>query len=78
MASRDRDFELEIARAFGDRVREERLVAGLTQEQLAEAAGLHPTFISNLERGYRVPTVVTLVKVARGLGVEPAQLAAGL
>lgn len=60
--------------AFGQRVREARLAAGLTQEALAEAAGLHPTFISNVERGYRVPTVATLLRLAGGLDVPPGVL----
>lgn len=74
MPGRDRSRDLEIARAFGARVREVRHEKGLTQEQLAEVAGLHPTFISNVERGYRVPTVPTLIKLATGLGVEASVL----
>ena len=46
----------------------------MTQEALAEAAGLHPTFISNVERGYRVPSVPTLLRLAKGLGVKPSLL----
>ncbi len=73
-----RSRDLEIARAFGQRVREVRLEAGLTQEQLAERAELHPTFISNVERGYRVPTVPTMLRLARGLGVEAGRLVDGV
>lgn len=50
----------------------------MTQEALAEAAGLHPTFISNVERGYRVPSVPTMLRLATGLGVEPGRLVDGL
>jgi transcriptional regulator with XRE-family HTH domain len=50
----------------------------MTQEALAEAAGLHPTFISNVERGYRVPSVPTMLRLAKGLGVEPSKLVDGL
>jgi transcriptional regulator with XRE-family HTH domain len=78
VAARDREFEKQVAEAFGKRVRELRLEKGMTQEQLAEAAGLHPTFISNVERGYRVPTIVTLLKLAKGLDVDPADLVAGM
>lgn len=78
VAARDRDRDLEIAAAFGARVRELRLTAGLTQEQLAEAADLHPTFISNIERGHRVATIVTMVRVAGGLKVDPSELTVGL
>lgn len=78
MGARDREFEKQVAEAFGQRVRELRLEKGMTQEQLAEAAGLHPTFISNVERGYRVPTIVTLLKLADGLNMLPAALVEGL
>lgn len=74
MSSRQRAHDLEVAKAFGERVRAVRLEQGLTQERLAEAAGLHPTFISNVERGYRVPSVPTLLRLASGLGVLPGQL----
>jgi transcriptional regulator with XRE-family HTH domain len=50
----------------------------MTQEALAEAAGLHPTFISNVERGYRVPTVPTMLRVAKGLRVPAGRLVEGL
>jgi transcriptional regulator with XRE-family HTH domain len=64
--------------AFGQRVREVRSEVGMTQEALAEAAGLHPTFISNIERGYRVPTVPTMLRVAKGLRVPAGRLVEGL
>jgi len=64
--------------AFGERVRKARLAANLTQEALAEATGLHSTFISNVERGYRVPSVPTLLRLARGLKIAPSKLIDGL
>lgn len=78
MSPRERSRDQAIALAFGKRVREARLAAGLSQEALAEAAELHPTFISNVERGYRVPTIPTLIKLAAGLKVEPSVLVDGL
>jgi transcriptional regulator with XRE-family HTH domain len=74
VAARDREFEKQVAEAFGARVRELRLEKGMTQEQLAEAASLHPTFISNVERGYRLSSVATLLRLANGLGCEPSDL----
>lgn len=74
VAPRDRSEELAIAKAFGERVRAVRQEKGMTQEELAEAAGLHPTYISNLERGYRVATIVTLVRVCGALGASPSSL----
>jgi transcriptional regulator with XRE-family HTH domain len=78
VAARDREFETKVAKAFGQRVRELRLEKGMTQEQLAEAAGLHPTFISNVERGYRVATIVTVVKIADGLDLDSSRLVVSL
>jgi len=74
VAQRERSRDQEIAKAFGLKVKEVRLAQGMTQEQLAEATGLHSTFISNVERGYRVPTIVTLLRLAEGLGVEASAL----
>ena len=74
MAIDRRSEDLQIAGAVGERVRSARNRAGMTQEQLAEAAGLHPTFVSNVERGYRVPTVATLVRLASALGVTAGSL----
>ncbi|MCW2987691.1 MAG: putative transcriptional regulator [Solirubrobacterales bacterium] len=74
MVPNQRNRDLEIAKAFGARVRELRMEAGLTQERLAEAAGLHPTFISNVERGYRVPSVPTMLRLAVALAVAPSDL----
>ncbi len=58
----------------GQNVRRCRLALGMSQEQLAEAAGLSQQYISGLERGQRNPTVVTLWELSRPLKVEPADL----
>jgi transcriptional regulator with XRE-family HTH domain len=60
--------------ALGLRVRELREAAGLTQEAVAKRAGLHWTFIGQIERGERNLTYQSLLKLARGLGVPPAEL----
>ncbi|MCU1392049.1 MAG: Transcriptional regulator, family protein [Ilumatobacteraceae bacterium] len=67
-----------MAIAFGARLKEVRLEKGLTQEALAHKAGLHPTYISNCERGYSAPTLETLIRLARCLGVQPGDLVDGL
>ncbi|WP_037369064.1 helix-turn-helix domain-containing protein [Amycolatopsis orientalis] len=66
------------ARIIGERVREFRCQAGLNQEQLAEAAGVHWTFVSQVERGLRNINLHNLLKFADGLGVNPAKLVDGL
>ncbi|ESZ86669.1 MAG: transcriptional regulator [Blastomonas sp. CACIA14H2] len=49
---------------------------GLTQEQFAEMSGFTQQYVSDLERGRRNPTVVTLFHLAAPLGVEPSDLVA--
>lgn len=60
--------------ALGRQVVELREGAGMTQEALADAAGLHWTYIGQIERGERNLTYRNILKLARGLGVEPARL----
>lgn len=60
--------------ALGARVRTLREAAGMTQESLAHAAGLHWTYVGQIERGERNPTYKNLLKLARGLRAERARL----
>lgn len=55
-------------------VRAARMRAKLSQEALAELAGLHRTYISLLERSRRSPTLSTLEVIAHALGIAPAKL----
>ncbi len=61
---------------LGLAVRSERLRRGLSQEELAERAGLDRTYISGLERGTRNPALTTQHKVADALGIALADLLA--
>jgi ribosome-binding protein aMBF1 (putative translation factor) len=64
--------ELDAARArfkIGARVLQQRLAAGLTQQQLAAAAGVSQADISRIERGQANPTTETLEALAVPLGV---------
>ena len=60
--------------AFGRRLRRLRRQAEMTQESLAHAANLHWTYIGQVERGERNLTYKSILKLARGLGVKPADL----
>lgn len=71
--ARDSEKDPELV-AFGDRLRALRAEAGMTQEGLAHAAGLHWTYIGQVERGLRNITLKNILLLARGLGVEPAKL----
>ena len=64
-------------RAFGQRVRELRLAAGMTQEDLAERCGLFRTYLSRIETGLANPTLTMIHALAGSLGVAvPALLGA--
>jgi transcriptional regulator with XRE-family HTH domain len=64
--------------ALGERVRTRREALGLSQEALAHQAGVHWTFLGQVERGRRNLSLHNLLKVAAGLGVDPAELIQGL
>jgi transcriptional regulator with XRE-family HTH domain len=63
---------------FGGIVRVTRERAGLTQEELAERANLHRTYIGGIERGERNVALINLVKLARAFRISPAELLRGL
>lgn len=64
----------QIIAAIGAAIREHRTAAGLSQTKLAQLAGISRVYLNTVEAGNKCPTVVVLVHLARGLGVEPAQL----
>lgn len=55
-------------------IREARIAAGFSQEALADAAGLHRTYISLIERSRRSPTIATLDAIGRALGFGPSMI----
>ena len=58
--------------ALGARIKELRKRLGISQEELASRAGMHWTYLSDLERGRQTPTLDMLNRVARGLDVTLA------
>lgn len=65
---------MDMRRLVGTNVRRLRLARELTQERFAELSGLSQQYISDLERGRRNPTVVTLHEIATALDVQPVDL----
>lgn len=55
---------------FGVRVRAERERLGISQEDLADRAGLHRTYIGGVERGERNIGLLNVLRIARALEVE--------
>jgi transcriptional regulator with XRE-family HTH domain len=58
----------------GERIREVRLARGLTQGDLAERCGTSIAAISHIERGTKVPTITTLVRIADALECKVTKL----
>ncbi|MEJ2568118.1 MAG: helix-turn-helix transcriptional regulator [candidate division WOR-3 bacterium] len=68
----------EILVKFGKKVREERKKLGLSQEALAEKAGVHRTYIGMIERGEKNITLANIQKVSKALKVKISKLTEGL
>ena len=64
----------DIARRFGEVIRENRKVRGLSQESLAEFADLNRSYLGKIERGLAYPTIETMQKLADALGERLASL----
>ena len=64
------DIRLRLAK----NLRQLRQEKGWSQEAFADEAGLHRTYISDLERGARNPTITVVEKLASALDVPPGQL----
>lgn len=62
---------MDVVRLFGANVRHQRKLKGMTQEQLAAAAEMERSYVSDLERGTRNPSVAALGRIADALKVEP-------
>lgn len=56
------------------RIFDERELRGFSQEALAEAAGLHRTYVGSVERGERNISLDNIEKFSRALGVEVPEL----
>ena len=59
---------------FGEKVREERLKQGLSQEELASRAGVHRTYIGMIERAEKNITLSNIDKIANALGISLEKL----
>lgn len=59
---------------FGARVRAERERLGISQEELADRAALHRTYLGGVERGERNLGLLNVVRISRALGVPVAVL----
>jgi transcriptional regulator with XRE-family HTH domain len=65
---------MDMRKLVGRNVRRIRGERGMTQEQFAERSGFSQQYISDLERGRRNPTIVSLFELAQALGSTPVEL----
>jgi transcriptional regulator with XRE-family HTH domain len=63
-----------LQKQFGKLIRRRRKAAGISQETLADDAGLHRTYISLLERGMRQPSIGVVQKLAKALETTMSSL----
>ena len=64
----------QLVSAFAINVKKHRLELGLSQEELAERAGVHRTYVGMLERGEKNVTIYNIERIALALGVAPNRL----
>jgi transcriptional regulator with XRE-family HTH domain len=65
---------MDLVVIFGRNVRRVREARGLTQEDLEGMTGLRRSYISDLERGVRNPTIRALARIAEALQIAPGEL----
>ncbi len=63
-----------IEQLFGQVLQETRKSRGLSQEELGFEANYHRTYISQLERGQKNPSLKAIFRLARALGVKPSEM----
>jgi len=64
----------ELSKFIGQRIRNYRTQQQLSQEKLAELSGFHPTYIGQIERGEKNPTIESIERIASALNVSLSQL----
>ncbi|QSQ09547.1 putative HTH-type transcriptional regulator [Koleobacter methoxysyntrophicus] len=64
------DYNKDELTYIGNRIRQLRIKSGLTQEQLGEKANLHYSYIGQVERGDKVPSLKTLKKITKALNTS--------
>jgi len=60
----------QLLKTFGQRIRQLRVSKGISQEDFAEMAELHRTYISDVECGERNVSIATAYRIAQALGVD--------
>lgn len=66
--------ECRLVTIFANNVKKLRAAKGISQEELAERAGVHRTYVGMLERGEKNVTIYNIERIADALGVKPSSL----
>lgn len=74
MSRRHRVDQISARELFAARLRQERCDKGLSQESLADLAGLHRTYVGSVERSERNISIDSMERLAKAIGVELADL----
>ncbi|HEY2157995.1 MAG TPA: helix-turn-helix transcriptional regulator [Isosphaeraceae bacterium] len=64
----------DIRERFGDAVRDRREALALTQEEFADRAGIHRTYLSDIERGTRNVSLINIERLSDALAIELSEL----
>lgn len=67
-------IDIDILKNFGNKVRDYRKELGISQEELADRAGLHRTYIGMIERAEKNITLKNIAKIAKALEVKIKEL----
>lgn len=65
---------MDVRARLGENLKRHRLRLALSQEEFADLVGLHRTYVSDLERGTRNPTISIIEQVATVLRVQTGSL----
>ncbi len=65
---------MDVRKRLGRNLRAKREAVGLSQEKFAEEARIHRTYISDIERGVRNPTIEVVDRIAKALNVSAGSL----
>jgi transcriptional regulator with XRE-family HTH domain len=65
---------VDIRRRLGTNLRRLRTERGWSQEDFADRAGIHRTYVSGIERGERNPTITVVERLAKAMGVDAGEL----
>ena len=66
--------EMDVRRIVGENLRQYRLSAKLSQEEMAARMGVEQSYLSGLEAGRRNPTIVSIYELATALGISHMEL----